>query len=351
MSDFRDKIRRITPYVPGEQPKEKVIKLNTNENPYPPAPEVQKIKEAMDCGTLRMYPDPNGTTIRTALAEYHGVTPDQVFAGVGSDDVLATAFLTFFAGGEPILFPDITYSFYDVWADLFRIPYKTCPVGNDFRINLDDYKEPNGGVIIANPNAPTTIYEPVEWIEELVRNNSESVVIVDEAYIDFAPESALPLLKKYENLVIVRTYSKSRSMAGARLGYAIASKELIDAMYAVRNSYNSYTLTTLVEDMGAASLKDEAYFKETVGKVVATRERAKEKFRELGFICPDSQANFLFVSHPTVSAKKIFEELRERKIFVRFFNKPRINEYLRVTIGTDEEMDTLFKNLALIIKE
>ena len=230
MSDFRDKIRRITPYVPGEQPKEKVIKLNTNENPYPPAPEVQKIKEAMDCGTLRMYPDPNGSTIRTALAEYHGVTPDQVFAGVGSDDVLATAFLTFFASGEPILFPDITYSFYDVWADLFRIPYKTCPVGNDFRINLDDYKEPNGGVIIANPNVPTTIYEPVEWIEELVRNNSESVVIVDEAYIDFAPESALPLLKKYENLVIVRTYSKSRSMAGARLGYAIASKELIDAM-------------------------------------------------------------------------------------------------------------------------
>ena len=350
MSDFRDKIRKITPYVPGEQPREKVIKLNTNENPYPPAPKVQKIKEAMDCGTLRMYPDPNGTKIRTALAAYHGLKPENIFAGIGSDDVLATAFMTFFASDEPILFPDITYSFYDVWADLFRVPYRTCPVDENFRIDLKDYQSPNGGVILANPNAPTTIYEPVEWIEQLLRQNPDSVVVVDEAYIDFAEASALPLLSKYENLVITRTYSKSRSMAGVRLGYAMASKELIDAMYAVRNSYNSYTLTTLAEEMGAASLEDETYFKDTVAKVVKTRERSKERFRAMGFTCPDSATNFLFVKHPSVPAKKIFEELRERKIYVRFFNKPRINEYLRVTIGTDEEMDELFRNLEEILK-
>ncbi len=335
--------RRVVPYVPGEQPQgSRLIKLNTNENPYPPAPGVAEALKHMDAELFRKYPDPAAAGLVKALADRYGLGMDQVFVGVGSDDVLAMAFLTFFNSGKPVLFPDVTYSFYPVWADLFGIPYETPALDEEFRINPRDYDRENGGVVFPNPNAPTGSFLPLEQVEDILRHNQDVAVIVDEAYIDFGGSSAISLLGQYENLLVVQTFSKSRSMAGMRIGYAFGSPALIRALEDVKYSYNSYTMNLPSILLGVEAVKDEAYFRQTTGKIVEVREKAKARFRALGFEFPDSAANFLFVKHRTVPARELFEALRRQQIYVRYFDKPRISDYLRVTIGTEEEMEALF---------
>ncbi|MCI5943214.1 MAG: histidinol-phosphate transaminase [Eubacterium sp.] len=340
MKAWKNNIRSVVPYVPGEQPKSSnTIKLNTNENPYPPSPKVMELCSRID--DLRLYPDPEAGKLVEALAAYKGLDRNQVFVGVGSDDVLAMAFLTFFNSDRPILFPDITYSFYDVWAELFRIPYETRPLDDNFFIRKEDYYGENGGVIFPNPNAPTGVLMPLSEICDILDHNQDVIVIVDEAYIDFGGVSALSLLSSYENLLIVQTFSKSRSMAGMRIGYAMGSPELIKAMNDVKYSFNSYTMNRPSILLGAASIEDEEYFQETTQKIIHTREWVKEELRDLGFVFPDSAANFIFASHKTVPAKEIFEAARAENIYVRYFARERIDNYLRITIGTDEEMKAL----------
>lgn len=347
-----ENVRKVVPYVPGEQPdKKNMIKLNTNECPYSPAPGVQKILAEMDYDKFRLYPDPKITDLTKQLAQYYKVSPEQVFVGVGSDDVIAMAFLTFFNSEKPILFPDITYSFYDVWADLYKIPYKTCPLDEELRMRKEDYYQENGGIIFPNPNAPTSLEESLETIEEIIKHNPDVVVIVDEAYVDFGATSSLKLIEKYENLLVVQTFSKSRSMAGARIGFAIGNKKLIQYLNDVKFSFNSYTLNYPSQLVGVEAVRDEEYFQTTVNKVIATRERVKTELAGLGFSFPDSKTNFLFVTHESIPAKELFEALRENDIYVRFWDKPRISNYLRISIGTDEEMDILIGFLAKYIKK
>ena len=341
MQEWKKNIRQVVPYVPGEQPQRKVIKLNTNENPYPPAPGVTKALEEMDTDRFRLYPDPTAAPLVNALADFYHVNPDQVFVGVGSDDVLSMCFLTFFNSEKPIFFPDITYSFYSVWADLYRIPYHTCALDENWHMNPEDYKQPNGGVIFPNPNAPTGVEESQAMIEEILQANPDVVVIVDEAYVDFGGTSALPLLKKYENLLVVQTFSKSRAMAGMRIGFCIGNEKLIHYLNDVKFSFNSYTMNLPSQVMGVEAVKDDAYFKATTAKIAATRERIKKELTSLGFTFPDSKANFIFASHKEVPAEELFRALREADIYVRHWNKPRIANSLRITVGTDEEMDRL----------
>lgn len=343
MKKWLENIRRVEPYVPGEQPKDTdVIKLNTNENPYPPAPQVLEASKSMDMNLLKLYPDPAASELVDALAKAHGVGSTQIFPGVGSDDVLSMIFLTFFNSDKPVLFPDITYSFYSVWASVYGIPYERPALDSDFRIRAEDYYRENGGVVIANPNAPTSIYEGLDFIEDILRHNEDSVVVVDEAYIDFAGgPSAIELLSEYENLIVVRTFSKSRSMAGLRIGYAVAGEELIRALNDVKYSVNSYTLNKPAIELGAAAVKSAEYYGEITRRVVATRERAAKELAELGFECLPSGTNFLFAKHRTVPGERIFKELRDAGIYVRHFDAPRIDDYLRITIGTDEQMDKL----------
>jgi len=350
MGNWQKNIRQVRPYVPGEQPSQpNIIKLNTNENPYPPAPGVIEVLKELDTDRFRMYPDPSSTMLINALAEYYQVSADQVFVGVGSDDVLAMAFLTFFNSGKPILFPDITYSFYDVWADLFRIPYECPKLTEDFRICAEDYKKPNGGIVIANPNAPTSMAEDICFIEEIVKANPDSIVIIDEAYVDFGAVSAVSLVEKYENLFVVQTFSKSRSMAGVRIGFAIANPVLIKAINNVKYSYNSYTINQISLALGAAAVREDAYFKQMVQKIIATRERTKEALEPLGFHCFDSRANFLFAAHNKIPAKELFERLRAENIYVRYFAKPRIDNYLRITIGTDAQMEVFLQKVKKMV--
>lgn len=344
-------VRKVVPYIPGEQPKDSgIIKLNTNENPYPPSPKVKAVLENYDCGNMRLYPDPESTVLVDAIAKRYNVKKSQVFVGVGSDDVLSIAFLTFFNSEKPVIFPDITYSFYDVWADVYRIPYIQKPLTEDFRINANDYKCENGGIIFPNPNAPTGCEESLEMIEEIVKANPTSIVIIDEAYVDFGARSALSLINKYENLLVIQTFSKSRSMAGMRIGYAIGNEKLIKYMNDVKFSINSYTMTPLTQLCGAEAVKDEEYFQYTLEKIISVREYSKNKLSELGFSFTDSKSNFIFASHNKKPAEEIFMALKENKIFVRYWNKPRINNYLRITIGTQEEMDSLFSALEEILK-
>lgn len=347
MADWENNIRKVTPYVPGEQPKiQNIIKLNTNENPYPPAPGVVRALREMDTDLLRRYPDPAASLLVDAIAENYGLKPGQVFVGVGSDDVLAMAFLTCFNSGKPILFPDITYSFYDVWAELFRIPYEVIPLDKDFLIRTEDYKRENGGIVFPNPNAPTGALKPLGEIEEIIKCNPGVIVIVDEAYIDFGGESALPLLKKYENLLIAQTFSKSRSMAGMRIGYLLGNEKLIKYINDCKYSFNSYTMNQTSIVMGVEAVKDKGYFLDCTKKIIDTREWAKGEFSKLGFTFADSMSNFLFVSHPSYDAVDLFESLRAEGIYVRHFNRPeRIKNYLRITIGTREEMERLFEFL------
>ena len=352
MKNWGKNVRLVTPYTPGEQPKKRdIIKLNTNENPYSPAPGVQKVLKEFETDRLRLYPDPASSELVDAIASEYGVRYSQVFAGVGSDDVLAMAFMTFFNSKKPILFPDITYSFYDVWAELFRIPYVQIPLQKDFRICIEDYKRENGGIVIPNPNAPNGIAESLDAIEEILKTNPDSVVIIDEAYVDFGTKSALALLPKYENLLVVQTFSKSRSLAGSRIGYAMGSPKLISYLNDCKYSFNSYTMDRLTIQIGKASMEDTPYFKEQVDRIVETREWAKEQLRRLGFTFLDSKANFIFASHAKMAAAVIFAALKEKDIYVRYFNKPRIDNFLRITIGTKEEMERLFAALEEILQQ
>ena len=344
-------VRKVEPYVAGEQPKDHdIIKLNTNECPYPPAPGVAKRAEEMDCGDLRLYPDMNAEKLVNSLSEYYHVDPAKIFVGVGSDDVLAMSFMTFFNSDKPILFPDITYSFYDVWAELYRIPYKTCALTDDFHMKKEDYMVPNGGVIFPNPNAPTGVLESVDMIEEIIRENRDVVVIIDEAYVDFGGESVLPLIDKYDNLLVVQTFSKSRALAGMRIGFAMGSEKLIGYLKDAKFSFNSYTLNMPAIEMGVEAVKDDAYFKKTVNRIIATRERVKGELKELGFDFTDSKSNFLFATHKTVPAGELFRVLKENGIYVRYWNKKRIDNRLRITIGTDEQMDRLISFLKEYLK-
>ena len=346
MRGWESYIRRVTPYTPGEQPAaERLIKLNTNENPYPPAPAVRQALMEMDTDRLRKYPDPASNVLVQALAKRYGVEENQVFVGVGSDDVLGMAFMTFFNSAKPVLFPDITYSFYPVWADLFRIPYETRSLDEEFRIRIEDYFTENGGIVIPNPNAPTGLLMSLDEVEQIAAANPDSVVIIDEAYIDFGGTSAVPLIDRYDNLLVVQTFSKSRSLAGMRIGFAFGQPELIRAMSDVKYAYNSYTMNLTAQIAGAKAVEEEAYFQETVKKIIRTREDAKLRLAELGFTFPDSQANFIFASHKTKPAKEIFQALKEANIFVRYFPQERIDNYLRITVGTDEEMEQLFSFL------
>lgn len=346
MTNWERNIRKVVPYTPGEQPNQSdMIKLNTNENPYPPAPKVQQVLKEMDAGDLRLYPDPSAGALVKAIADYYGLNEDQVFVGVGSDDVLAMSFLTFFNGEKPVLFPDITYSFYDVWAELFGIPYERPALDDSFHIKKEDYFKENGGIIFPNPNAPTGVELPLQDIEEILKANPGSVVIVDEAYIDFGAHSALPLISKYDNLLVVQTFSKSRSMAGMRIGFACGNPVLIKYLNDVKYSFNSYTMNRTSLAAGVAAIGDRDYFEDTCQKIMDTREWTQKELKALGFTFQDSKANFIFAAHKTCPAKQIFEALRAKHIYVRYFAKPRIDNYLRITIGTREEMEQLIRFL------
>ena len=342
MKNWEANVRRVTPYTPGEQPDQPdMIKLNTNENPYPPAPGVREALKELDIDAMRLYPDPAAGELVAAIAECYGLEKEQVFVGVGSDDVLAMSFLTFFNSGRPILFPDITYSFYDVWAELFHIPYERPALDENFHIRKEDYFRENGGIIFPNPNAPTGVELPLEEIEEIVARNQDVVVIVDEAYVDFGARSALPLLKKYENLLVVQTFSKSRSLAGMRIGFACGNRKLIRYLNDVKYSFNSYTMDRTALAAGTAAVKDQAYFRETCRKIIETREWTKKELKALGFSFEDSKANFIFASHNECPAQELFQALRERHIYVRYFPKGRTADFLRITIGTQREMEIL----------
>lgn len=346
MREWEANIRKVVPYVPGEQPKEQgIIKLNTNENPYPPSEKVRKALEETDVDKLRLYPDPTIDSLVSAIAKYYHVDKENVFVGVGSDDVIAMSFMTFFNSDKPILFPDITYSFYDVWADMLRIPYETQPLDENFHMIKEDYMKENGGIIFPNPNAPTGVLEDMSVVEEIVAKNPASVVIVDEAYVDFGGESAISLVDKYDNLLVVQTYSKSRSMAGMRIGFAIGNKEMIKYLNDVKYSFNSYTMNDTAIRFGVAAIEDKAYFEETVEKIIGTREWTKKELTKLGFTFPDSKANFIFATHEVIPAEELQQALRKEKIIVRYFKKPRIDNYLRITVGTQKEMETLVQKL------
>ncbi len=343
---WRENLIKIKPYVAGEQPnKTDYIKLNANENPYPPSPRVTEAIRGYDAGNLKKYPNANAEPLVSAIARREGLTNDRVFAGNGTDDVLSLAFRAFFNSDKPIIFPDITYSFNTVWCDILRIPYETVPVDGDFGIDPADYARENGGVVIANPNAPTSIGRGLDFVREVMRKNRGSVVIIDEAYVDFGGVTAVPLLSEFDNLVITRTFSKSRSLAGMRLGYAMGSPELIRALYAAKDSVNSYPVDSIAQAAGIAAVEDEEYFQSTLKKVIATRGRLTNELRGMGFSLPDSSTNFVFASHPRYHAREIFEYLKTKDIYVRWFNKPRIDNYLRITVGTDEQTDILISAL------
>lgn len=350
--DWRDNLIKIEPYVAGEQPnKADFIKLNANENPYPPSPKVAAAIREFDASRLKKYPSANAVGLVKAIADREGLKPENVFAGNGTDDVLSLCFRAFFNSDKPIIFPDITYSFNTVWCDILRIPYETIPVDADFNINPADYARENGGVVIANPNAPTSIGRGLDFIRKILENNRDSVVIVDEAYVDFGGVTALPLLKEFDNLVITRTFSKSRSMAGMRLGWAMGGAEVISAIYAAKDSMNSYPVDSIAQAAGIASIEDEEYFQAMLKKVISTRERLTRELRLMGFKLPDSSTNFVFATHPDISANEIFNHLKTKDIYVRWFNKPKIDNYLRITIGTDEDTDKLIDELKELIVE
>lgn len=350
MFKWEENLREVEPYVPGAQPRQKdVIKLNTNENPYPPSPKViEAIREADLDTALRKYPDPTSHDLTEALKDYYGLEDESVFVGTGSDDVLSIAFLTCFNSDKPIIFPDVTYSFYPVWARVYGIPYREIPVDKGMRVRVEDYgvgggtKEPNGGVVIANPNAPTGIALSRQEIREIVEANPDVIVIVDEAYVDYSGESALPLLVDHENMLIVRTFSKSRAMAGARIGFAIGAPRIINAMNDVAQSINSYTKPTLSLKAAVASIDDEEYFRARIDDVLRTRARTVLELKKRGFSVLPSSTNFVFASPSMMDAKMMFEELGDRKIYVRYFTSEKTKDYLRITIGTDKEMDALF---------
>ena len=337
------------PYVSGEQPGLGVVKLNTNENPYPPAPAVLRALADFDGRALRLYPKQDGGALREALAAWHGVAVKNIFVAKGSDEVLALAFRACFGfgRGNPVLFPDITYSFYPVWCELFGIPYKTKPVGADFRPAARDYAGPNGGIVLCDPNAPTSIAEGEGFLNSILEiNGSKSVVIVDEAYADFAGFSAIPLTVEVPNLLVVRSFSKARSLAGLRIGYAVGDARLIEALMVVKDSFNSYPVDALAEALGVAAIADNEYYTAVIGKLRETREWTAERLRKLGFDVPAPAANFVFAGCGSAArAQAIFAFLRMAGVYVRYFNKPRIDDRLRISIGKPEDMDAFFERL------
>lgn len=352
MSNWEKNLRQIEPYVPGEQSKNKnIIKLNANENPYPPSPKAVEALKNFDGNTLRLYPNASSYQLKAAIAKYFNLRESQIFVGNGSDEVIAFAFMACFNSPKPILFPDITYSFYPVWCSLLQIDYETIPLDENFCINVADYNRDNGGIILPNPNAPTGMGQTKENIIQLLEQNQDSIVIIDEAYVDFGAYSAIELLDKYQNLLIVHTFSKSRSLAGMRVGFAMGNEKIIQTLEAVKNSYNSYTMDSVALEVATASIADKSYFNEICQKMIATRERSAKALENMGFKVFESQSNFLFVTHKTVNAKHIFETLKADNIFIRYFNLPRINNYLRITVGTDEQMDILLQHISKIVSE
>jgi histidinol-phosphate aminotransferase len=343
-------VHGLTPYVPGEQPKlAKLVKLNTNENPYGPSPKVLDAVRAEAADTLRLYPDPNSDRLRAGIAAYHGVTADQVFVGNGSDEVLAHAFMALLKHDQPILFPDISYSFYPVYCGLYEIAYRQIPLTESFEVRIDDYLVPNGGVIFPNPNAPTGRLLALMEIERLLADNPDSVVVIDEAYIDFGGESAVELVARYPQLLVTRTLSKSHALAGLRVGYAIGQPHLIEALNRVKDSFNSYPLDRFAQAGALASVEDRAWFESICAKVVATRTRLVADMEQLGFEVLPSAANFIFARHPAYDGVGLAAALRERSIIVRHFNNPaRIAPFLRITIGTDAQCDVLLAALKAI---
>ena len=343
--------RALTPYTPGEQPRDRqFIKLNTNENPYPPSPKALEAIRAAAGEGLRLYPDPEATSLRETLAASYGLKPEQVFVGNGSDEVLAFCFQAFFDPERPILFPDVTYGFYPVFAALFGLPYRQVPLDENFALPLEQFMGGNGGVVIANPNAPTGRDISLGDVRALAAGNPEAVVLVDEAYVDFGAQSAVPLVGEYPNLVVVQTMSKSRSLAGLRVGYALGDEDLIAALNCLKNSLNSYTLDRLALAGAAGALRDPEYLRTVTMEIASTRDRTADRLRRMGFQVTDSAANFLFATHPEASAKALLDGLREKGILVRWWDDPRIRDYLRITVGTDEEMDALCQALSELLE-
>ena len=349
MRFWSPEVRELEPYVPGEQPKiQNLLKLNTNENPYPPSPKVVAAVQAVlanSADALRLYPDPDASALKQAIAKQQHVAVETVFVGNGSDEVLAHIFKAFFIQDLPVLYPDITYSFYPVYSQFFGIKTTVLPLNENFEIIADDYKQPNGGIIITNPNAPTSIDLGLAAIEEVLQANPNSVVVIDEAYVDFGAESAVKLVEKYDNLVVCQTTSKSRSLAGLRVGFAIAQPHLIAALEAVKNSFNSYPIDRFAIAAAVASFEDQAYFEEHNQKVISSRDKLVAQLSDLGFNVLPSSANFIFASLPSKDAGDLAADLREKGIIVRHFNKPRINQFLRITIGTDEQNQRLVDTL------
>lgn len=351
MSKFwNDKVKEIEPYVPGEQPKDKkYIKLNTNENPYPPADNViEAMKNAVN-DDLKLYPDPTCSELIDEIAKYYSLNKDEVFIGNGSDEILAFSFMTFFSKEKQILFPDISYTFYKVYAELFNLDYKLVKLDDNYNIPLEELKFSKGGIIIPNPNAPTGKYIDIEQLRVLIETNKDSVVIIDEAYIDFGGESMVKFIKEYDNLLVIQTLSKSRSLAGLRVGFALGHRDLVEGLNRIKNSINSYTIDRVALAGARAAIKEQEYFQEITKKIINTRERTVKDLEALGFLVLESKANFVFVQHNKVSGKYLYETLKDNGILVRYFNKDRIDNFLRITIGTDFEMNTLIEKLKLIL--
>jgi histidinol-phosphate aminotransferase len=351
MSRFwSDVVKGLTPYVPGEQPKlANLVKLNTNENPYGPSPRALEAIRAATGESLKLYPDPNAEQLKLAIGNFHGIGAQNVFVGNGSDEVLAHIFLGLLKQSRPILFPDISYSFYPVYCGLYQVGFETVPLADDFSIRLGDYAKPNGGIIFPNPNAPTGCLVPLADIERLLQSNRDSVVVIDEAYVDFGGESAIPLTARYPNLLVVQTLSKSRSLAGLRVGFAVGHVDLIEALERVKNSFNSYPLDRLAIAGAVAAIEDREYFDKTCQAVIATREKLVGDLQALGFDVLPSAANFIFARHPRHDAQESALALRRRSIIVRHFKLPRIEQFLRITVGTDEQCGALVAALKEIL--
>ena len=349
MRFWSPEVRELEPYVPGEQPKiQNLLKLNTNENPYPPSPKVVEAVQAVlvdQADVLRLYPDPDATALKQAIATQQKVDITQVFVGNGSDEVLAHIFKAFFIQKEPLLYPDISYSFYPVYSQFFGINTQQIPLNENFEIDVSDYQQENGGIVIANPNAPTSIALGLDQIEQMLKANPDRVVVIDEAYVDFGAVSAVQLVNQYDNLVVCQTTSKSRSLAGLRVGFAIAQAHLIVALEAVKNSFNSYPIDRFAIAAAVASFEDQSYFEAQCQKVISCREQLVMDLTALGFQVLPSKANFIFVSHAQYAAADLAQQLREHGIIVRYFNKARINQFLRITVGTDEQNARLVETL------
>jgi histidinol-phosphate aminotransferase len=343
-------VKDLVPYVPGEQPKlAKLVKLNTNENPYGPSPKAVAAMQAELGDSLRLYPDPNSDRLKQAVADYYGVDTAQVFVGNGSDEVLAHAFHGLFQNGKPLLFPDVTYSFYPVYCGLYGIPYEALALDEQFQIRTEDYARPNGGIIFPNPNAPTGCLLPLAAVERLLQGSPDSVVVVDEAYIDFGGETAIKLVDRYPNLLVTQTLSKSRSLAGLRVGIAVGHPDLIEALERIKNSFNSYPLDRMAIVGAAAAFEDEAYFRETCQRVIDSREQVVAALAGLGFEVLPSAANFIFARHPQKDAGELAAALREHGVIVRHFKQPRIAQFLRITIGNPEQNQALLDALGQVL--